>query len=140
MQSIYKNIIKELRIISAKSHALRVQADLAKQKAILEYRKLQLIKERKSVEHVNHQLENLTSTSKPPTKFEHLFKQLFKESQAKTPTPNKIQAQHFKNIHDFLNSQRTYQELIERYNPGLTMDQGQKVEKTANRVGLKVPN
>lgn len=44
------------------------------------------------------------------------------------------------NIGTFLRSQRVYSELVERYNPGLTMEQNENVRRTANRVGLGVPD
>ncbi|QPG74550.1 hypothetical protein FOA43_001881 [Brettanomyces nanus] len=46
---------------------------------------------------------------------------------------------HLDDITLFLKSQRVYMELLERYNPGISMAQKDKVEKTAHRVGLQVP-
>lgn len=135
----YKNILKELRIIAKKSHIIHQEANLKKQKALLEYQKFQLLKEKKPVDEITKQIANLKVDTKPPTRFEEIFKDLFQEFSKETPNPTKIQKQHFKNIHTFLTSQRTYQELIERYNPGINMKQAENVEKSANRVGLKVP-
>lgn len=135
----YKNILKELRVIAKKSHVLHQETALQKKKALLEYQKFQLLKEKKPVDEINNQIANLKPDANPPTRFEEIFKQLFQEFSEKTPNPTEIQKQHFSNIHTFLTSQRTYQELIERYNPGINMKQAENVEKSATRVGLKVP-
>ncbi|EGV63758.1 hypothetical protein PSN45_004170 [Yamadazyma tenuis] len=139
MLPVYKNIIKELRVIAARSHKVHEKSNLAKNKAMLEYKKIQLIKQNRSIAEVDAQLKNLQVDLKPSAKFEEAFKQLFAEFSAENPNPTRIQQQHFKNVSDFLYGQRTYQELIERYNSGLGMDQSETVEKSANRVGFTVP-
>ncbi|CAH6719507.1 ATP synthase assembly factor Fmc1p, mitochondrial [[Candida] jaroonii] len=134
---MYKNILKELRIIATKTHKLHSKSQIKKEKALLEYKKYQLLKEGKPINEITQQIENLTTGGKPSDKFEQIFKQLHNEEKAKGS--NKIKEANFNNIYTFLNSQRIYQELIERYNPGLTMDQTENIEASANRVGLKVP-
>ncbi|QLQ78986.1 hypothetical protein HG537_0B03330 [Torulaspora globosa] len=47
--------------------------------------------------------------------------------------------QHFKDIASFLENQREYDELIERYNGGSKLSQSETVKRTASRVGLEVP-
>lgn len=47
--------------------------------------------------------------------------------------------EHLEDISTFLTNQSEYDELIERYNVGLRMSQEEKVEKTAAKVGLQVP-
>ncbi|GAB0135815.1 hypothetical protein EsDP_00004140 [Epichloe bromicola] len=39
----------------------------------------------------------------------------------------------------YLRSQRLYVTLIERYNPGMDMDEGERVRLSARRVGLDMP-
>ncbi|KAK4458135.1 putative ras [Cladorrhinum samala] len=39
----------------------------------------------------------------------------------------------------YLKSQRQYVELIERYNPGMGMDEEERVRLTARRVGMNLP-
>lgn len=53
--------------------------------------------------------------------------------------PNKRNISHFKDVAAFLNNQREYDELIQRYNPGGKLSQEEIVKKTAERVGLNVP-
>lgn len=48
--------------------------------------------------------------------------------------------QHLKDVAAFINNQREYDELIERYNPGANISQEERVKLTANRVGLNVPS
>lgn len=39
----------------------------------------------------------------------------------------------------YLRSQRTYVALLERYNPGMNMDEQERVRLTARRVGMNLP-
>lgn len=39
----------------------------------------------------------------------------------------------------YLKAQRTYGELLERYNPGMNMDEEERVRLTARRVGMEMP-
>ncbi|AEO63972.1 uncharacterized protein THITE_2109598 [Thermothielavioides terrestris NRRL 8126] len=39
----------------------------------------------------------------------------------------------------YLRAQRTYVTLLERYNPGMGMDEEERVRLTARRVGLDLP-
>ena len=39
----------------------------------------------------------------------------------------------------YLKSQRMYNTLLERYNPGMNMDEEERVRLTARRVGLDLP-
>ncbi|KAM0331700.1 hypothetical protein ACHAQA_003379 [Verticillium albo-atrum] len=40
---------------------------------------------------------------------------------------------------DYLRAQRTYATLLERYNPGMGMDEEERVRLTARRVGMDLP-
>lgn len=39
----------------------------------------------------------------------------------------------------YLRAQRTYATLLERYNPGMDMDDTERVRLTARRVGMDLP-
>lgn len=39
----------------------------------------------------------------------------------------------------YLRAQRKYLELLERYNPGMDMDEEERVRLTARRVGMELP-
>lgn len=47
--------------------------------------------------------------------------------------------QHLEDIAAFIDNQREYDELIERYNPGIRMSQEERVKHTANKVGFQMP-
>ncbi|CAI4039667.1 hypothetical protein SMKI_09G0750 [Saccharomyces mikatae IFO 1815] len=47
--------------------------------------------------------------------------------------------EHAFDIIKFLDNQREYEELVDRYNPGNKLTQDEKVKRTANVVGLDVP-
>lgn len=47
--------------------------------------------------------------------------------------------EHALDIIKFLDNQREYEELVDRYNPGNKLTQDEKVKRTANVVGLDVP-
>ncbi|QHS73924.1 Fmc1p [Saccharomyces paradoxus] len=47
--------------------------------------------------------------------------------------------EHSFDIIKFLDNQREYEELVDRYNPGKKLTQDEKVKRTANVVGLDVP-
>lgn len=65
------------------------------------------------------------------------FLNMLRTSFSKEATP--------KELHDaseillFMRSQRTYNDLLERYNPGATMTQAERTRLTARRVGLNMP-
>ena len=40
----------------------------------------------------------------------------------------------------YARAQRTYATLLERYNPGINMDEEEKIRLTARRVGLDLPS
>lgn len=139
MESVYKNILKELRVIGKQAHVVHSKSDLARQKARLEYEKLQHIRANKSIDHITKQIQNLKASSQPSTKFEEKFKSLYQQkSQEPTKMPW-VQQEQFQNIYKYLSSQRVYQELLERYNPGITMDTQENISRSAARVGLKAP-
>ena len=54
--------------------------------------------------------------------------------------PEEYGQNNLNNVHLYLKNKREYFDLLTRYNPGLLMSQSDNVSKTANRVGLEVPN
>jgi ATP synthase assembly factor FMC1 len=47
--------------------------------------------------------------------------------------------QHAEQFLAYLRAQRTYVQLLERYNPSLDMDEEERVRLTARRVGMDLP-
>jgi hypothetical protein len=50
-----------------------------------------------------------------------------------------IPAEHAKQLIAYLRSQRTYAQLLDRYNPGMNMDTEERVRLTARKVGMDLP-
>ncbi|KAK0766192.1 hypothetical protein N5P37_001083 [Trichoderma harzianum] len=50
------------------------------------------------------------------------------------------QAQLAQQLIAYLRAQRMYVTLIERYNPGMEMDQDERIRLTARRVGMDLPS
>lgn len=136
VRQLYKRIYKEFFIINRKSCEAQSKKELERQRAKLQYEKFQLIRAKKSTKHLDELLENLGEGVKkmPKVKSQEL-KGLVKEGQQ-----DPVSLRNLHNIGTFLRSQRVYSELVERYNPGLTMEQNENVRRTANRVGLGVPD
>lgn len=136
LQALAETLAKELKIINDATVKVHTAKELTKQTAVLQYKKIQLIKSGKSINETNEQLAKLKDglVVKPP-KINATLHQNLQKNHDGSP----IRESHLANIAQFLNSQRVYSELIERYNPGLRQDQEDHVRKTANRVGLSIP-
>lgn len=136
-RQLYRALLRELGIINRRSHKVHAEKELEKTKARLQYKKIQLIRAKQSTEEVDQELKSvIAANSRPQRTHTALIRDLVQE----TPSHlSRVHLENLKNVGVFLNSQRVYTELIERYNPGLTMSQLDNVSKSANRVGLKVP-
>ncbi|OBA23185.1 hypothetical protein METBIDRAFT_38113 [Metschnikowia bicuspidata var. bicuspidata NRRL YB-4993] len=130
-KALYKELQKELLTAHKKVHLHRWKKDFEKNKARLTYDKMQLIRSRQSAEKVQAQLDALESGKAeiPP----------LDSSKVRNLLDSKEDLHNLQNVTAYLKNQRVYNELLERYNPGLTMSQGDNVRKTANMVGLSIP-
>lgn len=128
---LYKQLHKELVASHRKSYSDRWKHDLEKNRARLVYTKLQLIKSKRPYGEVEAQIKALGSgkIEYPP----------LKTDAARELIELDDDIANLENVVTFLRSQRVYNDLLERYNPGLTMSQEDNVRKTANMVGLAVP-
>lgn len=141
-QTLYKTLQKELSILQKKAFEVHAAKDLEQKVAKLNYQKLQLIKQRIPSTDIDHQIANLKKNGLESPEFDPvLLNKLVKELDYTKKDSHliKVKLQQLQNLSTFLRSQREYTELLERYNPGLTMKQDDKVRRTANRVGLSVP-
>ncbi|RLV83573.1 hypothetical protein JA9_004751 [Meyerozyma sp. JA9] len=137
MLQLYRALRRELGVINRKSHEVHSAKELERVKARLQYQKIQLIRAKKPIAEIENEINSkLAAASRPPQVKTDVIRALIADTPAFLP---RVQLQNLKNVGVFLKSQRTYNELIERYNPGLTMSQEDNVSKTANRVGLQVP-
>ncbi|KAK6459429.1 uncharacterized protein RJT20DRAFT_16132 [Scheffersomyces xylosifermentans] len=142
-KTLQKNLHKELLIIQNRSNKIHNAKDLEKQQALLQYKKVNLLRENKDVSDINSQIEKLKKgdlQDSTELHSKHIIKHFEEVSaSAKDALDEKYKLNNLSNVITFLNSQREYTELLERYNPGLTMKQDDKVKRTAHRVGLEVP-
>ena len=56
-----------------------------------------------------------------------------------SPDSDLARRQEIEQFVQYLKAQRTYGELLERYNPGMNMDEEERVRLTARRVGMEMP-
>ncbi|KAL6857713.1 hypothetical protein ACO1O0_005155 [Amphichorda felina] len=56
-----------------------------------------------------------------------------------TTTNSDSEAARAEQLVAYLRSQRSYIALIERYNPGMNMDEEERIRLTARRVGMDLP-
>jgi hypothetical protein len=66
------------------------------------------------------------------------FQPLSTQTQATQPSAELKTAQAEQYL-TYLQAQRTYVTLLERYNPGMGMDEEERVRLTARRVGMDLP-
>lgn len=134
-RQIYKQLYKELLFTHRSIWKLRWDKEMEKRKAHLHYLRLQQIRKRKDTEGIDKDLEKIQNekTAVQPLNTK-VIRDLIQDAE-----PTKMELNNLRNIALFLNSQRNYTELLERYNPGLSMTQEDNVRKTARRVGMMIP-
>lgn len=57
-----------------------------------------------------------------------------------TPPDSGLALQHAEQFLAYLRAQRTYVQLLERYNPSFGMDEEERVRLSARRVGMDLPS
>jgi ATP synthase assembly factor FMC1 len=60
-------------------------------------------------------------------------------SPPQSPEEHTLRVQEADQVAQYTRAQRTYCELVERYNPGMSMDEEEKIRLTAKRVGFDLP-
>lgn len=132
-----RNLYDQL-LINTKAAVKKQNAQtLKKRVALLNYQRLNAIKTKdaEKLKQINDDLKKANEeTEDPKVEVDSVLLEGLKPVKE---TPKNIK--HVQDVANFLSYQRTYQELIERYNPGLTMTQEDNVRKTAHRVGLEIP-
>lgn len=119
------NLAKELTTIHTKSHTIHHQNELLKEQMLMKYRN----------QSQNESIDVEVNSGKIPD----IDPEIINNISDINHINDKYKSFHLQNTITFLSSQRTYQELLERYNPGLTMSSSENLDKSANRVGLKLP-
>lgn len=124
-KELTRNLTKELNAIHTKSSTIHNKNELAKQEMLLKYKNK-----------LNQKLVPVESKLATPSEIDP---QVVKNLTDVNHINDTYKLHHIKNTLTFLSSQREYQELLERYNPGLTMTPDENLSRSANRVGLKLP-
>ena len=74
--------------------------------------------------HIRDDFESAIAASSNPNRGENFFQRKLEEAEQYV---------------QYLKAQRMYTTLLERYNPGINMDEEEKVRLTARRVGMELP-
>lgn len=155
--SSYKHAIKQFVRSNKRAKIHQFHDDNTKNIAILNYNKISLVKQQAIVTDPMQKLNIVTKLNELNRKIDelkniHINKSkdlLFyiNSSSLKnsllnnlSETNSNMRLVHLNDISLFLQNQMEYEELIERYNPGLTMSQSEKVKRTASKVGLQIPD
>ncbi|SCU88546.1 LADA_0E10792g1_1 [Lachancea dasiensis] len=156
---VYKQLIRSLVKSNKRSKIAQITEDNKKQVALLTYRKFNLLRQQASdqassnsskhnghLSELTNEIERLKANDPARSKALHYYENssslremIFQNFPGDAGSVNK-RLQHLKDISGFVKNQMEYEELVERYNPGLKMDQEEKVKRTAARVGLQVPD
>ncbi|SCV00929.1 LAME_0G12904g1_1 [Lachancea meyersii CBS 8951] len=155
----YKQLIRALVKSSKRAKITQMKEDHKREIALLTYRKIGLVRQQASDPTSSskgqnvHQLHDLTkriqmlkSSDPSQRKDLHFYdnssrlrQTIFQDLPSDESVLSK-RLQHLSDLSGFVKNQLEYEQLVERYNPGLKMDQEEKVKRTAARVGLQVPD
>jgi len=144
LKQLQKNITQELLKYDNSTARSLSKAELEKTRTYYNYlKKVKLSKgEILAIKDIDTKLADLSKD-----KFQHQAELQNKnslngitENITNEKLPHEYKLNNLNNVHQYLKNQREYFELLTRYNPGLLMSQADNVSKTANKVGLEVPN
>lgn len=140
LRAKYRQLYRELIKQHGKIYNMKSQDQIKKEKALERYRQMQLLHKSTDDSTAKSLLRAklYQKEAENSLKKKHL-KLTIGEIRSLNLRENIENADVLSITSVFLKSQRQYQELLERYNPGMTMSQQEKVKKTARRVGLDVP-
>lgn len=80
-----------------------------------------------------------------PTPLHQRIRALYRMPLSAQTDPDAAQTELHQRLHEaeqmalYARAQRSYAALVERYNPGMTMDEKEKIRLTARRVGWDLP-
>ncbi|CEP61341.1 Fmc1p LALA0_S03e00694g [Lachancea lanzarotensis] len=157
--STYKQLIRSLVKSSKRSRITQMQENNKKQMALLTYKKIGLMRQQASnnaavsknphsvreLHELTKKIEELKSSNPGSLKTLHFYnnssrlRQIIFQDLSSSETALNKRLQHLRDFAGFVKNQLEFEQLVERYNPGLKMDQEEKVKRTAAKVGLQVP-
>lgn len=138
IQKAYKHLHQQLLVNVKASTKKQSAEELKKRVALLKYQKVNAMKTKQTDKliEIDNELKIIESNTNDPQV--QLDAKLVEGLKIKDESSNH-NINHINDVANFLSFQRTYQELIERYNPGLRMTQEDKIKKTAHKVGFELP-
>lgn len=143
--SSYRALFRELVQQNKRIYLLHFKDEVKKQNALLQYHRMNLLKQKKTEAEIDQiiklrklLLDKKNSDAGKAKKFINSLG--LPGNSPRKVVPVELDDKVVDIVTLFLKSQRQYQVLVERYNPGMTMSQEDKVKKTARRVGLDVPD
>jgi hypothetical protein len=77
--------------------------------------------------------------SSPRSAVHQRLRDSFRQPTATSPTAEETAIKQAEQFLSYLRAQRMYTALLERYNPGMGMDEEERVRLTARRVGMDLP-
>ncbi|GAV53609.1 hypothetical protein ZYGR_0AK01110 [Zygosaccharomyces rouxii] len=150
----YRSLVRALVRTDRTARIAQKAAERKQQLALLTYRRMNIAREQakkdldqatrmkllKDMSTLNKRVEILKQKS-PENDKKLLFLQdtSFLRDQILSAQDDR-HIQHLEDVAAFIDNQREYDELIERYNPGARMSQEEKVRRTANKVGFQMPS
>ncbi|KAH3901257.1 uncharacterized protein SCODWIG_02777 [Saccharomycodes ludwigii] len=161
LKKSYKKLLKNLVHANKKSRIHQLQEENKKKIAMLTYQRINLVRQN-SVNSLDPKLKlknvqllsalnkkvDILKTLDPAKDKSLLFcplsskfkKLLVSSSSQNSPVNISHRIKHLNEIADFVKNQSEYDQLLERYNPGMTMSQEENVKRTAAKVGLQIPH
>ncbi|SCU90930.1 LAMI_0E04126g1_1 [Lachancea mirantina] len=154
--SSYKALVKTLVRAQRRYKKAQAEDEIKRQVALLTYKKINLVRQQALEKDAQKRLEFLPMLNEvtkdidvlkrsDPARLRRLHfyddVRALRQSLAQPSTPETLakRIDHIRDIASFVQNQHEYEELIDRYNPGLKMSQAEKVKRTAAKVGLEVP-
>lgn len=135
LPQLRSKVSQELAHVNTSTVRSNAKRALAKHNALMAYKRMQVTPAPHITDPKTAELEKAVASAEGSALPELV------EILVETGTqPTQREISRIKNTASFLESQRVYLELLERYNPGMRMDQGENVQRSAQRVGLLVPH
>lgn len=132
-RGLYKRLLRELSRHAKEAATIQNAQDAKRIEALQKYRLMQEKKSGGKPDPVS-----LISTSSPKNRRDLPLQQA-EALRTQFQTGTEYDLVFGEEVLQYLIHQRTYKELLRRYNPGIDVDSEENMRKTAHRVGLQLP-
>lgn len=139
ISNAYKNLQKQLLVNIKASTKKQNAGELKKKISLLKYQRTNALRghQPEKIVDIDSELKELEKKVQDPEV--EVDEKILKGLEITKNLESKRNIDHVNDVANYLSYQRTYQELIERYNPGLRASQDDIIRKTAHRVGFELP-